>query len=92
MHHVSQSIVKETLVDFIRHGEPEGGRRYRGNAVDDVLSEKGWQTGLGIDATRPTEHYQFWDETFPRTVDDPEIVAKTREKWGEKLKWKPPVC
>jgi len=35
--------VKETLIDFIRHGEPEGGRRYRGNAVDDALSEKGWQ-------------------------------------------------
>jgi len=27
----------------MRHGEPEGGRRYRGNAVDDPLSETGWQ-------------------------------------------------
>lgn len=35
--------MKETLIDFIRHGEPEGGRRYRGNAVDDPLSEKGWK-------------------------------------------------
>jgi broad specificity phosphatase PhoE len=35
--------VKETLIDFIRHGEPEGGRRYRGNAVDDALTENGWQ-------------------------------------------------
>ncbi len=32
-----------TLVDFLRHGEPVGGRRYRGNGVDDPLSERGWQ-------------------------------------------------
>lgn len=30
-----------TLIDFLRHGEPEGGRRYRGQ-IDDPLSEKGW--------------------------------------------------
>jgi probable phosphoglycerate mutase len=29
-------------LDFIRHGEPEGGRGYRGHGVDDPLSEKGW--------------------------------------------------
>ncbi len=32
-----------TLLDFIRHGEPVGGRRYRGNGIDDPLSELGWQ-------------------------------------------------
>lgn len=31
-----------TLVDLIRHGEPVGGRRYRGQ-VDDPLSERGWR-------------------------------------------------
>ncbi len=31
------------LVDAIRHGEPEGGRRYRGHRVDDPLSERGWR-------------------------------------------------
>jgi len=30
------------LVDLIRHGEPVGGRRYRGQ-IDDPLSDKGWQ-------------------------------------------------
>ena len=30
-----------TTVDLMRHGEPVGGRRYRGQ-VDDPLSEKGW--------------------------------------------------
>jgi probable phosphoglycerate mutase len=34
--------MKETLVDFFRHGEPVGGRRYRGDGADDPLSEKGW--------------------------------------------------
>lgn len=32
----------DTLTDMIRHGEPEGGRAYRGNRIDDPLSEKGW--------------------------------------------------
>lgn len=31
-----------TLIDLIRHGEPVGGRKYRGQ-VDDPLSEKGWR-------------------------------------------------
>lgn len=34
--------MSETIVDLIRHGEPVGGRRYRGQ-IDDELSEKGWQ-------------------------------------------------
>jgi broad specificity phosphatase PhoE len=33
----------ETMIDFIRHGEPAGGRMYRGNQVDHPLSEQGWQ-------------------------------------------------
>jgi len=35
--------VTDTLIDFLRHGEPVGGRRFRGNGADDPLSEKGWQ-------------------------------------------------
>ena len=31
-----------TYIDIIRHGEPVGGRRYRGYSVDDPLTEKGW--------------------------------------------------
>ena len=51
------------------------------------LKPKGWQSGLGIDATMPWEEYRFYGEKPPRTVDDPEIVAKVREKWGEKAPW-----
>lgn len=31
-----------TTIDLIRHGEPVGGSRYRGQ-IDDPLSDKGWQ-------------------------------------------------
>ncbi|MCR4300981.1 MAG: alpha-ribazole phosphatase family protein [Sulfuricaulis sp.] len=31
-----------TLFDLLRHGEPVGGRKYRGQ-LDDPLSERGWQ-------------------------------------------------
>lgn len=31
-----------TIIDLIRHGEPVGGKRYRGQ-IDDPLSDKGWQ-------------------------------------------------
>ena len=33
---------KTVTLDWIRHGEPEGGVKYRGS-VDDPLSERGWQ-------------------------------------------------
>ncbi len=33
----------ETTIDLIRHGLPEGGRRYRGHGCDDPLSELGWR-------------------------------------------------
>jgi len=32
----------DTVVDFLRHGEPRGGSRYRGHGIDDPLSERGW--------------------------------------------------
>ncbi|OBS08551.1 histidine phosphatase family protein [Acidihalobacter prosperus] len=30
-------------IGLLRHGEPVGGRRYRGHGVDDPLSEQGWR-------------------------------------------------
>lgn len=29
-------------IDLMRHGEPVGGKRYRGDRIDDPLSERGW--------------------------------------------------
>ena len=34
--------MQETIIDLIRHGQPEGGSIYRGHGVDDPLSELGW--------------------------------------------------
>ena len=50
-----------------------------------TLKEKGFQTGLGIDATMPTESYKFWDEKTPLTVDDPETALKAAVKWKDRL-------
>jgi broad specificity phosphatase PhoE len=36
-------VTVTTLIDFLRHGEPVGGRRFRGDGADDPLSDKGWQ-------------------------------------------------
>jgi alpha-ribazole phosphatase/probable phosphoglycerate mutase len=45
-----------TTVDLIRHGEPVGGRRYRGQ-IDDPLSEKGWhQMREAVGAHKPWQH------------------------------------
>jgi probable phosphoglycerate mutase len=35
--------MSSTVIDLLRHGEPEGGRAFRGNSVDDPLSDTGWQ-------------------------------------------------
>jgi len=39
----SSPDINETLIDLIRHGEPEGGSLYRGHKIDDPLSQLGWQ-------------------------------------------------
>jgi alpha-ribazole phosphatase len=35
-------VIVPLFIDLLRHGEPEGGRRYRGCGVDDPLNEAGW--------------------------------------------------
>ena len=43
-----------TIIDFIRHGEPEGGSRYRGHSIDDPLTDKGWrQMWRGVGGSGP---------------------------------------
>lgn len=34
--------MNKTIIDLLRHGEPEGGRMYRGGGTDHDLSESGW--------------------------------------------------
>lgn len=50
-------MTSTTLIDLIRHGEPVGGRRYRGGGVDEPLSEKGWeQMRVAVGEHGPWEH------------------------------------
>ena len=65
--------MKETVIDLIRHGEPQGGKRFRGYNIDDPLSEKGWQQmwdAVGEDApwdqiiTSPLERCQAFAEAL----------------------------
>ena len=46
-----------TYIDVIRHGEPVGGRRYRGYSVDDPLTKKGWaQMRAAVPETPQWQH------------------------------------
>lgn len=45
-----------TTVDLLRHGEPVGGRKYRGQ-IDDPLSDKGWQQmRAAVGEHKPWQH------------------------------------
>lgn len=46
-----------TKIDVIRHGEPVGGRRYRGYGIDDELTETGWtQMRAAVPLDPPWDH------------------------------------
>ncbi len=47
-----------TTIDLLRHGEPEGGRRYRGQ-IDDPLSSRGWEQ-----MREAVGHQAPWDRIF----------------------------
>jgi len=51
-----------TIVDLLRHGEPVGGRAYRGNRVDDPLSAAGW---------RQMRHWLGSDVPWQRVITSP---------------------
>ena len=47
--------MSDTVIDLIRHGEPVGGRRYRGQ-IDDPLSQRGWaQMWSAVEVPAPWE-------------------------------------
>lgn len=49
--------MNDSVIDLIRHGEPVGGRRYRGHNIDDPLSEKGW-----AQMWRAVGEYKAWQQ------------------------------
>ena len=83
------STTPETIIDLIRHGEPEGGRAFRGHSIDDPLTEKGWQQmwdAVGETApwdyiiTSPLERCQAFAEALMDTYN---IPCETEENFKE---------
>jgi broad specificity phosphatase PhoE len=53
LQHKVTPMSRITTLDFLRHGEPVGGKRYRGQ-TDDPLSDKGWaQMQAATEGARP---------------------------------------
>ena len=48
-----------TVIDLIRHGEPEGGKRYRGQ-IDHPLSATGWQQMWDAVGAQACGYTAFW--------------------------------
>lgn len=79
----------DTIIDLMRHGEPVGGRAYRGHSIDDPLSETGWQQmwdAIGDDApwdhviTSPLERCQAFAEAL---MDMYDISCTTENNFKE---------
>jgi broad specificity phosphatase PhoE len=50
-----------TTIDLLRHGEPEGGRMFRGGGTDHPLSQTGWQQMSQSVEARIERNRQNWD-------------------------------
>ncbi len=67
-----------TLLDYIRHGQPVGGNLFRGQGVDDPLSEKGWRQ-----MRQTVENIDGWDRIISsplsRCAEFANWLAKQRD-------------
>lgn len=69
--------MSETIIDLLRHGEPQGGSMYRGHSIDDPLSEAGWKQMRSA-----VENYSDWDNI----VSSPLLRCKSfSEELAKKL-------
>jgi alpha-ribazole phosphatase len=66
-----------TTIDFLRHGEPQGGQKYRGT-LDDPLSSLGWEQ-----MQKTVDEYRF---PWQRIVSSPLVrCSQFAEKTGKNL-------
>lgn len=81
----------DTIIDLIRHGEPVGGRAYRGHNIDDPLSETGWQqmwNAIGDRApwdhiiTSPLQRCQAFAEALMETYNIPVTTEENLKEVG----------
>lgn len=72
-----------STIDLLRHGEPRGGVRYRGDGVDDPLSERGWEQMRAAVAqtsdwthvvTSPLRRCRDFAEVLAKQLDLPLVV------------------
>ena len=84
-------MAHETNIDIMRHGEPVGGSRYRGDGIDDPLSEKGWmQMWAAVDGvpdwsriiTSPLQRCYAFAEALATKQGLPLIVDKRIREVG----------
>ncbi|HIP53628.1 MAG TPA: histidine phosphatase family protein [Chromatiales bacterium] len=90
-----------TTFDLIRHGEPEGGRRYRGDGIDDPLSEKGWrqmweavgdEAPWGLIISSPLRRCREFAEALGERADIPiTIEPRLREVGFGEWEGRPPA-
>jgi alpha-ribazole phosphatase len=66
------------LIDLLRHGEPEGGRRYRGSGVDDPLNENGWAQMRAVVNGSETPWTRIITSPMRRCRDFAEVFARER--------------
>lgn len=77
-----------TIVDLIRHGEPVGGRKYRGQ-IDDPLSDKGWrQMREAVGEHRPwqqilTSPLRRCSEFAKELADRHQLPLQSDSRWME---------
>ncbi len=77
-----------TLMDLLRHGEPQGGSRYRGHGIDDPLSELGWtQMWAAIDGDAEDAWTRIVSSPMARCLDFARAVSDRRrlpvEVWDD---------
>ena len=61
----------ETVIDLIRHGEPIGGRRYRGHTIDDPLTERGWSQMWNA-----VGEYNSWQQIITSPLQRCQVFAR----------------
>ncbi len=62
--------IVSTMFDLLRHGEPVGGKKYRGQ-IDDPLSEKGWQQ-----MRQAVGDYRAWDTIISSPLSRCAVFAR----------------
>ena len=80
-----------TIVDLLRHGEPQGGRRFRGQ-TDDPLSDLGWrQMRAAVGDAAPWQHIVSSPlqrcSTFARELADRHRLACTLEPGFKEIRF-----